>query len=228
MVHISSPHCIGIILDGNRRWARSRGLPAFEGHRQGFEKVKELAEWAKDKGIACLILFAFSTENWNRPGNEVSYLLGLFETMLATEIETLRKRGVRVRCIGERERFSPELQELMRHAEAVTVMNKELTLALCLSYGGRAEIVHAVNRAIASREKEVTEKTFGNYLYTAGLPDPDIIIRPGGEMRLSGFLPWQGVYSELFFTNTLWPDFSREEFQAILSEFAKRDRRMGR
>lgn len=228
MVHTSSPRCIGIILDGNRRWARSRGLPIFEGHRQGLEKVKEFVQWAKEEGIACLILFVFSTENWKRSEDELSYLMDLFKIMLTKEIEAMREKGVRVLCIGERGRFSPELQALMRQAEERTTKNTALTLALCLSYGGRAEILRAVNCALASGEQKVTEETFGNYLYTAGLPDPDIIIRTSGEMRLSGFLPWQGVYSELFFTETYWPDFSRKEFKAILSEFSKRDRRMGR
>ena len=186
-----SPTCIGIIMDGNRRWAKAHNLPTFEGHRRGFEKVKEIAEWAKSEGISCLILFAFSTENWNRTKDEVSYLMNLFETILTKEIETLQERGIRVRCIGEQERFSPELRVLMRQAEERTAGNQALTLALCLSYGG-------------------------------------LIIRPGGQFRLSGFLPWQSIYSELFFTKTLWPDFSEEEFKTILNEFAQRDRRVGR
>mgnify|MGYP001608154220 FL=1 len=223
-----SPNCIGIILDGNRRFARAHNLPLLEGHRRGFEKVKEVAEWTKDEGISHLMLFVFSTENWNRSKEEVSYLMDLFRHVLADEIEHMQEKGVRVLCIGARERFSPELQALMRQAEERTAGNKELTLALCLSYGGRAEIVGAVNRAIAAGKKEVDEETFARYLWTVGIPDPDLIIRTSGEMRLSGFLPWQGVYSELFFTKTLWPDFTEAEFKSILEEFSRRDRRLGR
>ncbi len=223
-----SPNCIGIILDGNHRFARAHNLPLLEGHRRGFEKVKEVAEWTKDEGISHLMLFVFSTENWNRSKEEVSYLMDLFRHVLADEIEHMQEKGVRVLCIGARERFSPELQALMRQAEERTAGNKELTLALCLSYGGRAEIVGAVNRAIAAGKKEVDEETFARYLWTVGIPDPDLIIRTSGEMRLSGFLPWQGVYSELFFTKTLWPDFTEAEFKSILEEFSRRDRRLGR
>ncbi|MEK7087709.1 MAG: polyprenyl diphosphate synthase [Patescibacteria group bacterium] len=223
-----SPNCIGIILGGNRRFARAHNLPLLEGHRRGFEKVKEVAEWTKDEGISHLMLFVFSTENWNRSKEEVSYLMDLFRHVLADEIEHMQEKGVRVLCIGARERFSPELQALMRQAEERTAGNKELTLALCLSYGGRAEIVGAVNRAIAAGKKEVDEETFARYLWTVGIPDPDLIIRTSGEMRLSGFLPWQGVYSELFFTKTLWPDFTEAEFKSILEEFSRRDRRLGR
>lgn len=225
---MTSPKCIGIILDGNRRFARANDLPLLEGHRRGFEKVKEVVGWAKDEGISHLILFVFSTENWQRSKKEVSYLMSLLARVLVMEVEHLKKKGVRVLCLGERKRFSPKLQKLMKEAEERTAENKRLTLALCLSYGGHAEILHAVNRALASGEKQMTEEQFANHLYTAGLPDPDMIVRTSGEMRLSGFLPWQGIYSELFFTKTLWPDFSRDEFRAMLTEYAARDRRHGR
>ncbi|MBI2475917.1 MAG: di-trans,poly-cis-decaprenylcistransferase [Candidatus Taylorbacteria bacterium] len=224
----SIPKCVGIIMDGNRRFARSKGLPLFEGHRRGLEKVKELIGWAKELDVAYVVLFALSTENWNRTRDELTYLMGLFKLMLTKELEAMRQAGVRVRCVGERGRFSPELQKLMAEAEERTALNKELTIVLALSYGGRAEIIDAANRAIASGESKVTEESFARHLWTAGMPDPDLIIRTSGEMRLSGFLPWQSVYSELFFAKTYWPDFSREEFQAILEEFSKRQRRNGK
>ena len=215
-------------MDGNRRWARAKGLPTFEGHRQGLEKIKECVEWAKKQGIANIILFALSTENWNRSEAELSYLMGLFKLVLTKEVLVMRKAGIRVRCIGERERFSAELQILMREAEEKTAENNILTLGLCLSYGGRAEIVDAANRAIAAGEKSVTEETFTRHLWTEGIPDPDLIIRTSGEMRLSGFLPWQSVYSELFFTKTYWPDFTEVEFKRIISDFSTRERRIGK
>ncbi len=215
-------------MDGNRRWARSRGLPTFEGHRRGYEKLKEVTSWAKTAGVGHVIIFAFSTENWNRTRKELSYLMGLFKLVLTQEVEKMFKAGIRVRCAGQPERFSPALRKLMREAEEKTADNKELTLTVCLSYGGRAEIVEAANRAIASGEKALTEETFARHLWTAGIPDPDLIIRTSGEMRLSGFLPWQSVYSELFFTKTLWPDFSEEEFKYILEDFSKRNRRIGK
>ena len=220
--------CVGIILDGNRRWAKDRGLSKLEGHRAGLRTFKNTVRFVRDRGVKHLIVYMFSTENWNREPAEVSYLMDLFRHVLADEIEHMQEKGVRVLCIGARERFSPELQALMRQAEERTAGNKELTLALCLSYGGRAEIVGAVNRAIAAGKKEVDEETFARYLWTVGIPDPDLIIRTSGEMRLSGFLPWQGVYSELFFTKTLWPDFTEAEFKSILEEFSRRDRRLGR
>ncbi len=215
-------------MDGNRRFARSKGLPTFEGHRQGLERMKEFLVWAKKQAIANVIFFLLSTENWNRPQEELAYLMGLFKLVLTQEIEAMAKAGIRVRCIGERERFSAELQELMRKAEEKTALNKKLTLWLCLSYGGRAEIVDAVNRAMAAGQRTVTEETFSKNLWTAGMPDPDLIIRTSGEMRLSGFLPWQSVYSELFFTKTYWPDFTEAEFETILEEFLKRKRNFGK
>lgn len=227
-IHNSVPKCIGIIMDGNRRWARAKGLATFEGHRLGLEKIKECVGWAKKQGIANIILFVLSTENWNRTEAELSYLTGLFKLVLTQEVLAMQKAGIRVRCIGERERFSPELQKLMREAEEKTSENRKLTLGMCLSYGGRAEIIDAVNRAIAAGEKAVTEETFTKHLWTAGMPDPDLIIRTSGETRLSGFLPWQSVYSELFFTKTYWPDFTEAEFTRIISEFSSRERRMGK
>ncbi len=217
-------------MDGNRRWAKAKGLPTFEGHRRGHQRLKELVSWAKEAGIACVIVYAFSTENWNRSKEEVSYLMKLFRLVFQKELAEIKREGVRVICIGERERFSKDLQEMMDKAEKETEGGNGVTLVLALSYGGRAEVVAAA-RALARAAlapAEVTERVFEKFLWTAGLPDPDLIIRTGGEQRLSGFLPWQSVYSELFFTNTFWPDFGREEFNEILAAFARRERRHGK
>ncbi|MES2087986.1 MAG: polyprenyl diphosphate synthase [Patescibacteria group bacterium] len=224
----STPKCVGIIMDGNRRWAKARGLPTLEGHRRGYEKLKDVLRWAKSLGVEHVIVFAFSTENWNRSETEVSYLLDLFKMVLTSELETLKKQGIRVRCVGALSRFSSDLQLLMAKAEKETLSLAGPTLVLALSYGGRAEIVQATQRLIDSGAKSVSEETFGKNLWTSGIADPDIIIRTGGEMRLSGFLPWQSVYSELFFTETFWPDFSEAEFKKVIEEFSERERRMGR
>ncbi len=224
----SPPECIGIILDGNRRWAKAKGLSTFEGHKKGYEKVKDILQWAKESHVPFVIAYAFSNENWNRAVEEVSYLLGLFKTTLTAGVEELHAEGFRVRCIGELSRFSPELQELIRVAEERTRGNPGPTLVLALSYGGRKEILHAVLRATQAGKEALTESEFASYLWTHDIPDPDLIIRTGGERRLSGFLTWQSVYSELFFIDTYLPDFSKEEFQGILREFGTRERRMGR
>lgn len=223
-----SPRCIGIILDGNRRFAKANGLPTLEGHRRGYERVKDIMQWAKEAHIPFVIVYAFSTENWNRSPEEVSYLMGLFKEALTKQLQELKQEGFRVRCIGERERFSSELQKLMQSAEEETERLSGPILALALSYGGRADILQAARRAIKEGKKDITESEFSSYLWTNGIPDPDLIIRTSGEKRLSGFLTWQSVYSELFFIDTYLPDFSKEEFQAILKEFSERDRRMGK
>ena len=221
------PASIGIIMDGNRRWAREKGLSSLEGHKAGAEKVEEVLSWAHEAGVENLGVYACSTENWNRTRQEVAYLMKLFQFMLGKKLPIFKKKGIRLRCIGERARFSKTLQKLMDSAERETRELKGPTLSLALSYGGRAEILAAVNRAVGAG-KEVDEKSFAKYLWTQGIPDPDIIIRTGGEKRLSGFLPWQGVYSELFFTDTKWPAFSKKEFFDILHEFGQRKRNFGR
>lgn len=228
MNRTSLPHCVGIIMDGNRRWAKARGLPTLEGHRQGYEKLKETVRWVKDAGIGCLVVYAFSTENWNRTAEEVSYLMDLIRLVFTQELKQLKKDGIRIRCVGDRSRFSKDIQELMENAERQTAAGDGPTLALALSYGGRPDILNAVNKLLASGAKNVTERDFSDALWTKDIPDPDLIIRTGGEKRLSGFLTWQSVYSELFFVDTYLPDFSKEEFQGILAEFNKRERRMGK
>lgn len=221
------PNCIGIILDGNRRWAKARGLSSFEGHRVGLmETLKDTVLFVRDKGIKNLAVYMFSTENWNREPTEVSYLMDLFRESIKKEKEEWIKEGVKVRFAGQRERFSKDLQEAMDKAEKETAGNTRITLWAGLSYGGRAEIVRAAN--VSAKEGEITEESLSKNLWTAGMPDPEIIIRTGGEKRLSGFLTWQSVYSELFFIDEPWPDFNEKILDSILDEYFTRERRLGK
>ena len=222
------PQCIGIILDGNRSWARKKDLSVFEGHKAGFEKLKEVFLWVKDAGIKTLIVYAFSTENWNRKPEEVSGLLNLFRNALQNEMNSFKEAGARIRCVGDIQKFSKDLQNMIARVEEETKHNTGVTLAVCLSYGGRAEILNATEKLLKEIKETVAEAEFEKHLWTAGIPDPDMIIRPGGEKRLSGFLTWQSVYSELFFSDTLWPDFSKNEFETLLKEFKERERRRGK
>ncbi|MGB3922283.1 MAG: polyprenyl diphosphate synthase [Minisyncoccia bacterium] len=234
----NAPNCIGIILDGNRRWAKENNLPSLEGHRRGVEKLKEAALWVRDRGIRHLVVYAFSTENWNRSEEEVNYLLKLFRTVVDEFFGELAKENIRVRFAGERarptergqsfgrEKFGKEIQDAMQRVEEVSKNNTALTLWACFSYGGRAEIVSAANSA--SKTGEVTEESLNKNLWTSGMPDPDIIIRTGGEKRLSGFLTWQSIYSELFFVDEYWPDFSEKILDSVLSQYSSRTRRMGK
>lgn len=223
---MNTPACVGIILDGNRRWAKAKGLPTFEGHRAGLSRVREAVIFTGNRGVRHLVVYAFSTENWKRESAEISYLMDLFLSTIKNELTELGERGARIRFVGQRERFPQKLQQTMSEAETQTAGNTAITLWVCLSYGGRAEITAAARAA--AKEGEITENTLSRHLWTAGMPDPDIIIRTGGNQRLSNFLPWQSVYSELFFTETFWPDFSEKEFDAILAEFAERERRHGK
>jgi undecaprenyl diphosphate synthase len=221
------PACIGIIMDGNRRWAAAHGVPSSAGHQAGYEKLKEVAAWGREEGIGTAVFYAFSTENWKREQAEVGYLMDLLRLALAENFDSLRKENVRMRFIGQKERFDHDIVQGMERVEEETSRNTGGTVALALSYGGRAEILSAVNRLLSGRVPSVDEETFSARLWTAGIPDPDLIIRTGGERRLSNFLPWQGVYSELAFTDTYWPDFSQDEFRSILADFASRTRRRG-
>lgn len=222
----SNVSCVGIIMDGNRRWAKARDLPKLEGHRMGASKLKDTVRFVREHGIKHLAVYAFSTENWNREPAEVSYLMDLFRELVRKELKKMGEEGVRIRFAGQRERFSDDLQQAIDDVEKETAENSAITLWVCLSYGGRADIVAAASAA--AKNGEVTEETLTQNLWTAEMPEPDIIIRTGGEKRLSGFLTWQSVYSELFFTDTLWPDFDKEEFETILAEFASRERRRGK
>ncbi len=225
-----APICVGIIMDGNRRWAQAHGLPTLQGHEKGFEKLKEVLGWGQARGIRHLVVYAFSTENWGRAEEEVSYLMNLIRRVFARqskELEEIKERGGRLRFIGDRGRFAPDIQEVLAHAEEETKRG-ECTLWIGLSYGGRPEIVAAVNKLLEEGRESVGEEDINNALWSAGMPDPDLIIRTSGEQRLSGFLPWQSVYSELFFTKTYWPDFSEDELDGILAEYAARERRRGK
>jgi undecaprenyl diphosphate synthase len=223
-----TPHAIGIIIDGNRRWAKAHGLPTQEGHRRGYERVKDLLTWANEHAISCVTIYTFSTENWKRSEDEVTYLMDLLKFVLINELNQFKKDNIRLRIIGERAQLSDELQTLIAQAETETADATGPTLALAISYGGRAEIVAAANGALQSGKTTIDEAELSSYMWTAGLPDPDIIVRTGGETRLSGFLTWQSVYSELYFSKTLWPDFSKEEFEAILADYTGTDRRYGK
>lgn len=224
----SVPKAIGIIMDGNRRWAKERGLPTLEGHRQGLRRVQDAATWAFDAGVQEVTIYAFSTENWNRSKEEVEYLMELFEEACRSEFTEVMKAGGRIRFIGQRERMSEKLQALMQDVEEQSSGNDRGTLVIALSYGGHAEILSAANALLVDGKEQITEAELRSRMWSAGLLDPDLIIRTGGEKRLSNFLTWQSAYSELFFTDTRWPDFLKEEFMRILEEFSVRERRHGK
>lgn len=226
----SIPACIGIIMDGNRRWAKARGLPVFEGHRAGGDTLKNVVRWAKDASVKHIIFYTFSTENWNRSEEEVSYLLNLIGEFIEKELEHFNTEGGVLHFVGDLSRFSGKLQKIFKDAEEKTMHNHGPHVYFALNYGGRQEILSAVRSIISEKPhiEDVTDAYFAEHLQTGAMPDPDVVIRTSGEMRLSGFLPWQSVYSELFFTTTLWPDFTKEEFDSILAEFAGRERRRGK
>ncbi|MEJ2696085.1 MAG: isoprenyl transferase [Candidatus Sulfobium sp.] len=223
------PTHIGVIMDGNGRWAQIRGLPRIEGHRVGAERAREIIESSSDLGIKYLTLYTFSSENWQRPSSEVSTLMKLLELYLKREISGLMKKGIVFRAIGELWRLPDNIQTLVRDTEERTASNEGMTLVTALSYSGRNEIIRAIKKIVTSGcgPAELTEKLFTGYLDTGGLPAPDLIIRTSGERRLSNFLLWQSAYAELYFTDTLWPDFDREELMLALQDFQNRERRFG-
>lgn len=214
-------------MDGNRRYARDRGMPTLAGHKAGYEKLKEVTRWTYNAGIPYLIVYAFSTENWKRDQSEVNYLFDLLRFVVKNEVSTMKKEGIRMRFIGEISRLPEDIQKGIKKTEEETKDGK-MTLVIALSYGGRSEIINAVKNIVNEGKGEVTEESFGKYLWTHDIPDPDMIIRTSGEQRLSNFLLWQGAYSELFFTKTYWPAFTEEEYKNLISEFGTRRRRMGR
>jgi len=223
------PSHVGIIMDGNGRWAQIRGLPRIEGHRVGVERAREIIEAASEIGIKCLTLYTFSTENWRRPESEVSTLMKLLEIYLKKELPGLMKKDIVFRAIGEIWRLPRNISSLIKDSEEKTSGNKGMMLVTALSYSGTNEIIRAVRNIMSSGIKpdQVTENTFSGYLDTAGLPPADLIIRTSGERRLSNFLLWQSAYSEFYFTDTLWPDFDREEFMLAMQDFQGRERRFG-
>ena len=227
------PRHVAIIMDGNGRWAKARGLPRTAGHKRGAEAVRRTVEAARDMGISYLTLYAFSSENWKRPAGEVTDLMGLLRLYLRNEIANLNKNGVRLKVIGERGRLGRDIIGLIEHAESKTAGNIALTLTLALSYGGRHEIVEAARSlavdVAAGRlaAEAVDEAAFARRLYTAGTPDPDLLIRTSGEKRISNFLLWQCAYAELVFLDVLWPDFGRDELERAVQDFHRRERRFG-
>ena len=227
------PSHVAIIMDGNGRWAESRGLPRLQGHRRGADRVREIVERCPDLGISHLTLFAFSTENWKRPLQEVVGLMRLFRRYIKQEGVRLVDEGVRVRFIGGRERLDADLQALMAGLETRTAANERLHLTVAINYGGRDEILRATRkvaeavRAGRLNAADITPATIEDHLDTAGLPDPDLILRTSGEYRVSGFLPWQSAYSEFAFVETRWPDFTAELFAAQVRSFGRRERRFG-
>jgi undecaprenyl diphosphate synthase len=225
----SLPNHVAIIMDGNGRWAERRSLPRLVGHRAGVKNIRPIIKALNKYGTAYVTLYAFSTENWNRPKDEVKGLFRLLEEMIDRESQELHKNGVRIRHIGSLEGLSPELQTSINKAVRLTEHNTGMTLGVAFNYGGRAEILDAVRRLMADGvpPQAIEEKMFGNYLHTAGLPDVDLVIRTGGEFRTSNFLIWQTAYSEYYFTPVLWPDFNEEELAKALETYSQRQRRFG-
>ncbi len=227
------PRHVAVIMDGNGRWAQRRGLPRTAGHKAGAETFRTIATYCKDLGIEYLTVYAFSTENWKRPQGEVDAIMGLLDQYLHESIETMARDNIRLRFLGDVSVLSPKLRALIDETDELTRHITGFQANICLNYGGRDEIVRAARRfarecAEGKRSPdELTEAEFPKYLWSAGLPDPELLIRPGGELRVSNFLLWQCAYSEIYVTDTLWPDFWREELDQALAWYQKRDRRFG-
>jgi undecaprenyl diphosphate synthase len=227
------PAHVAIIMDGNGRWAKSRGLPRIAGHRRGAESVRRAITASVELGVSYLTLFGFSSENWKRPTDEVNDLMGLLRHYLRGEIAELHKQGVRMKVIGDRARLAPDIVTLIDNAETLTRDNKRLTLIVALSYGGRDDIVQAARKLAEDvaagriQAKDIDETRLSSSLFTAGIPDPDLLIRTSGEQRISNFLLWQLAYTELVFTETLWPDFGRDDLEKAISDYHGRERRFG-
>jgi len=224
------PCHLAIIMDGNGRWALARGLPRLAGHRAGTENLRQVIEACGEFGIKYLTIYAFSTENWGRPLEEVQGLMRILEDVIDRELPELHEKGVQLRHIGDLDRLSPDLRQKVLDAIDLTKNNDRLVLNVAFNYGGRDEIVYAIQRMITEgvRPEDVTDELVSQYLYTAGVPDPDLIIRTSGELRGSNFLIWQGAYAEWYFTPTFWPNFGRDELRKALDEYSKRERRYGK
>ena len=229
----SGPIHVAIIMDGNGRWAKARGLPRVAGHRRGADAVRRVVRGAGELGIPVLTLFAFSTENWTRPADEVSDLMGLLRHYLRSELDELRKNGARLRVIGSREGLAADIVRDIADAEKLTATNARIDVNICINYGSRDEIIYAARnlaRRVAVGEltvDEIDHNSFERELLTAGVPDPDLLIRTSGEQRISNFLLWQCAYAELVFVDTLWPDFGKEHLEQAIAEFRRRERRYG-
>ena len=223
------PNHIAIIIDGNRRWAKQHGLPSFEGHRAAVKNLRSVLKHLSERQIKYVTLYLFSTENWKRSAVEVKGLFRLMEEMLDKEVAELNKRGVRLRHLGQLNGLPPRLQLAITRAVELTKNNTDMTLSLAVNYGGRSEILDAVRHLITDgiSPQNIDEKLFSSYLYTNGLPDVDLLIRTGGELRISNFLTWQTVYTEFYFPNVLWPDFDKKEVDKALLSYSQRQRRFG-
>jgi undecaprenyl diphosphate synthase len=229
---VDVPRHVAIIMDGNGRWAKQRHLPRFAGHKRGVEAVRAIVKACAERGVGYLTLFAFSSENWRRPAEEVALLMQLFIATLENEVRKLHRNGIRLRVIGDRSRFDGKIQTLIAEGEQLTVANPGLTLTIAANYGGRWDILQALHRFIAenpSKAKEaIQEPDFAPYLAMSFAPEPDLFIRTGGEQRVSNFLLWQLAYTELYFTETLWPDFDAAALDAAIASYRERERRFGR
>jgi undecaprenyl diphosphate synthase len=224
------PRHVAIIMDGNGRWAKQRGLPRSIGHRQGTENLRTIIKAAVEFGVGIMTIYAFSTENWSRPRREVALLMRILEMVIDRELRELNDQGVQIRHIGELDGIDPRLADKVRKACEATKNNSRLILNVAFNYGGRDEIVHAVQAIVKAGVPydQINEELISNYLYTAGLPDPDLVIRTSGEYRISNFLLWQGSYAEYFYTPVYWPAFNKEEFRKALVEYSNRRRRYGK
>ena len=220
------PRHIAIIMDGNGRWAKKRGLPRTAGHKAGAETFRDIATYCKELGMDYLTVYAFSTENWKRPAEEVSAIMSLLEQYLLEAVDTMERDYIRLRFFGDLSALSPELQALAHRTDGISGHYDGFQTNICLNYGGRAEILRAAQLCAAAGE-DWTEENFSKYLWSAGIPDPELIIRPSGELRLSNFLLWQCAYSEFYFCDTLWPDFTRADLDKAIIDYQKRDRRFG-
>lgn len=220
------PRHIAIIMDGNGRWAKKRGLPRTAGHKVGAEVFRDIATYCQELGLEYLTIYAFSTENWKRPREEVDVLMSLLEQYLQEAIDTMERDHIRLRVLGDVAGLSPQLQRMIDETNAISTHYQGFQANICLNYGGRAEILRAA-RLCAEAGEEWTEENFSKYLWSAGIPDPELIIRPSGELRLSNFLLWQCAYSEFYFCDTLWPDFKRKDLDLAIIDFQHRDRRFG-
>ena len=230
---ISIPAHIAIIMDGNHRWAKKKHLPGAAGHRAGAKRLRQIAEECADSGVENLTLFAFSTENWQRPSREVSLLMDLMRHVMENDLAELHKREVRLRVIGDRSRFAPDIQKKMRECEELTENNRKLNLSVAVNFGGRWDIIHAT-RVLAERVRTgdlevdaIDEASFAACTSMAGMPNPDLLIRTGGDHRVSNFLLWDLAYTELYFTETYWPDFDAQQLNLAIQEYASRVRRFG-
>lgn len=226
--HTAIPRHIAVIMDGNGRWAKKRFLPRIMGHKRGLDALENMVKHCAGLGVRYLTVFAFSTENWRRPEDEVSFLMGLFLQALQKQVRRLHENNMRLKILGSRERFNRQILQGIEEAEALTANNTGLTLSIAADYGGRWDILQAANRLLADGVSEITEDALAKYLMLGDAPEPDLFIRTGGETRISNFLLWQMAYAELYFTDILWPDFDETALNAAVASFQKRERRFGR